>query len=450
MIAQTIETPEYSAMCGHYEKLHYSPHGTVVVWERLAPGRRWAKIHPHHPVAALLGPYEGKQDIFITVNEFRHWRMIRNLKSLRACYVDVDGFTDWEIALDAIREAGIPNPSFMVMSGRGIHFYWILAPLPAQALPVWQRVQDTLVNALAGIGSDYRAKDCTRLLRLAGTVNSRNGAEVRGYALNNDIWTLHELADEVLGPRIKPAKIFDLKAQNTRRRRKMAAPGKGSIYAWWHLVYRDLCAIADHYWLGGVPEGQRDTVLFLMANALSWFANTQALENEIIQTAKTFTPSLTQRQIQTYTKPILKRAQAASEGKKYHWEGKEVDPRYAFRAETLREWLGGDKLIVPELWPNLRALAPREVIRERKRERDKVREENGRIRDRVAEGRYQQKREEFVTAATDRREEALKLREKGLRWKEIGERMGITTNAAKLLGSRANRRTDRPTGEPKD
>lgn len=440
MTAQRIETLDSSALGGHYERLHHSPHGTVVVWERLALGRRWAKIEPHHPVAALLGPYQGKQDVFVTVNEFRHWRLIRNLKSLRACYVDVDGFTDWEIALEAIREAKIPAPSFMVLSGRGIHFYWILEPLPAQALPVWQRVQDALVKALAPLGADYRAKDCTRLLRLAGTVNSRNGAEVIGRTLTGDVWTLHELADEVLGPRVQTAKVFDLKAQTTRRR-KIVTPGKGSIYAWWHLVYRDLCAIADHYWLGGVPEGKRDTMLFLMANSLSWFANTQALENEIIQTAKTFTPSLTQRQIQTYTKPILKRAQAASEGKKYSWEGKEVDPRYAFRSETIRQWLGGNELIVPELWPELRALAPKEVIRERKREREKT-------RDRVTEGRYQKKREDFLRkqarqraeAATDRREEALKLREEGLGWKEVGERMGTTATAARLLAKRATQK----------
>ncbi|MDD5469109.1 MAG: hypothetical protein PHS96_15060, partial [Anaerolineales bacterium] len=303
MNAQRIETLDQSALRGHYEKLHHSPHGTVVVWERLAPGRRWAKIEPHHPIAALLGPYEGRQDVFVTVNEFYHWRYIRNLKSLRACYVDVDGSTDWRGALDALSEAGMPAPSFMVMSGRGIHFYWLLEPLPGKALPTWQRVQDTLVNALAPLGADYRAKDCTRLLRLAGTVNSRNGAEVRGYTLGDEVWTLHELADEVLGPRIQTARVFDLKAHAARRQRKTPAPGKGSIYAWWHLVYKDLCAIADHYWLGSVPEGKRDTVLFLMANALSWFANPKALESEIIQTAKTFTPSLTQREIQTYTKP---------------------------------------------------------------------------------------------------------------------------------------------------
>ena len=173
MIARHIETLEQSALRGHFEKLHHSPHGTVVVWERLTTGRRWAKIEPHHPIAALLGPYEGRQDVFVTVNEFYHWRYIRNLKSLRACYVDVDGSTDWRGALDALGEAGMPAPSFMVRSGRGIHVYGLLEPLPGKALPTWQRVQDTLVNALAPLGADYRAKDCTRLLRLVGTVKGR-------------------------------------------------------------------------------------------------------------------------------------------------------------------------------------------------------------------------------------------------------------------------------------
>ena len=207
------------------------------------------------------------------------------------------------------------------------------------------------------------------------------------------------------------------------------APAKGSIYDWWHIVYKDLCAIAGHYWLGGIPEGRRDTFLFLMANSLSWFACPDALQTEIVKTAKTFTPSLTLRQVETYTKPILKRAKEAAEGKKYSWQGREVDPRYAFRAETLRDWLGGSELITPELWPELRALAPREVIDERRQERDK-----GRRNKRIAE--HLQHRAEM---ADQRRTEALRLRAEGLSWSEVGERMGISEGAAKKLGHRAQK-----------
>lgn len=67
--------------------------------------------------------------------------------------MDIDHYTDWEMDLEALREAKIPAPSFMVLSGRGIHFYWLLAHLTAQALPIWQRIQDALVDAMAHIAA---------------------------------------------------------------------------------------------------------------------------------------------------------------------------------------------------------------------------------------------------------------------------------------------------------
>jgi len=419
MAAATLKDP-----FSHYDQVHQTPHGAVIVWERLAsPGNRWIKIEPYHPAAALLGPLQGKVDVFLSANEFKHWRLIRNLKSLRACYVDLDNCTDWQMALDALLEARMPSPTLMVMSGRGIHFYWVLHPVPAQALPVWQRVQDALVHALAPIGSDPRAKDCTRMLRLVGTVNGKNGAEVVGRALTGAVWTLHELADEVLGPRpsrpAPAARVLDFKAGAARRKREQRAPAKGNIYQWWHLVYRDLCAIGDYHWLGGVPEGRRDMFLFLMANALSWFACPDALASEIAKTARTFAPSLTQRQVETYTKPVLRRAADAAAGKRYEWQGREVDPRYAFRSQTIREWLG-EELIVPDLWPELRALAPARVIYERRQERDKG-------RDRVAEGRYADHNsgQGYRASNEQKRTMARLLKAQGRSVRQIAEELGV-------------------------
>jgi hypothetical protein len=437
----TSPNPAKPELLDHYDRLHHAPHGTVILWERLAADNRWHKIEPHHPVAELISRYQGQQDVYVTVNEFRHWRLIRNLKSLRACYVDIDGFDNWFLVLEALDAARLPDPTFIVLSGRGIHCYWLLEPLPAQTLPVWQRIQDTLTQALTPLGADYRAKDCTRLLRLVGTINSHNGQLVRGYWLNNNVWTLHELADEVLGYRNaqKPATVVDFKAQTARRRKKTSGANKGSIYTWWHLVYTDLCTIADYHWLGGVPEGKRDTFLFLMANALSWFASPETLETEIIETAKTFTNSLTEREIQTYTQPILQRAQAAYAGKKHVWNGKEVDPRYAFKAETIREWLG-EALIPPELWPELRTLVPKEIIQQRKREHWKNREKTRKARNRVEEGRYQrnirQHLEQRNEAANQRRTKIWQLREEGFSWKEIAHQLGMTEGAARNLGYR--------------
>ena len=61
-----------------------------------------------------------------------------------------------------------------------MHLYWLLQPTPSTALPVWQRVQDTLIKSLASIKADPAARDCVRVLRLVGTTNAKNGQEVRG------------------------------------------------------------------------------------------------------------------------------------------------------------------------------------------------------------------------------------------------------------------------------
>lgn len=411
----------------HYEQIHRTPqHGTVLVWERLAPGKRWHRIEPYHLAAAMLGPHAGKEDIYLSVNEFRGWRLIRNLKSLRACYVDLDGFLDWELALEALQEAKMPAPSIMVHSGRGLHFYWLLEPLPSQALPVWQRVEDALVHALAPLGADYRAKDCTRLLRLVGSRNSKNGQEVVGRILNNNVWRIHELADEVLGTRPPvSARVLDFRAHVARnrktRQRKHRAPAKGSIYAWWHLVFRDLCAIADYHWFGGIPEGHRDSFLFLMATSLSWFTCPVSLHSEINKTAHAIIPSFTHREIETYIKPVLKRAQDAAAGIKYEWQGREVDPRYRFRSETIREWLGRDELIVPDIWPELRALAPAHVIHARRVERD-------RGRDRQAEGRYSDKNtgQGYRSGQEENRASARLMRAQGQSIRTISAALGVS------------------------
>lgn len=350
----------------HHERLHQAPHGAVLYWESAKTEKRWAKIMPGDPVAKLVSCFSGRDDTYITVNQFHEWRNVRQLKSLRCCYVDVDRNVDLDAVLDALTAEKLPAPSFVVFSGRGIHCYWLLEPTPSQALPVWQCVQDALVKALAAVGSDSKARDCTRVLRLVGSVNSKNGQEVRGLVLSDTVWSLHELADEVLGAR--KAKVFDFAAAGARQHKPAGRIRTGSIYDWWHLVYRDLILIADHHWFGGVPDGHRDQVLFLMAVSLSWFAHADVLKDEIVRTARTFTPSLPLREIETQMAAVISRAQAAATGNTILWRDARVDPRYRFKAATMRDWLGD--LIAPELHGQLRALAPEDVIKQRKQDRD--------------------------------------------------------------------------------
>lgn len=357
---------------GHYEALHVAQHGTVLLWEKLAPAKRWHKLEPNDPtIPALLAAQEGQLDRFVSVNEFHGWRFVRLLKSLRAVYLDVDGCTDLELVLEALRDARMPPPSAVVFSGNGLHLYWLLEAVPAKALPAWQAITDRLYRAMEAVGADAAAKDCTRVLRLPGTINARGDHEVRGLVLTGARWTLHELADEVLGarpPKKSTAEVRDLAAAKARRGGRTST---GSIYDRWHAVYADCCAIGDWHIMGGVPEGHRHKWLFVATVALSWFTTPASLERELLHTARQWTPSLPLTDVLASIRPILQRAKDAAEGKTVEWQGMKVDPRYRFRRQTLYDWLA--PIIPPEIAPKLRAIVPDDVAEERKAERDAAR-----------------------------------------------------------------------------
>lgn len=365
---QWLDTP-----ADHYDRIHDAAHGVVLVWERLAEGRRWHKIHPRTGTApALLSAHRGGFDRYISVNEFHGWRVVRQLRSLRSCFVDIDGYTDLTGALEACQVAMLPSPTLAVLSGRGVHLYWEIEPVPGQALPVWQRIQDELIKRLAEVQLpvDVRVKDCTRVLRLVGSKHSRTGQEVRGVQIQPWRWTLHTLADEVLGLRPeKPAEVRSLDAARVRAGRQVRS-STGSIYEWWHLVYRDLITIADANILG-IPEGHRDAWLFLYGVALSWFTQPDSLAAEVEGVTRTYTPGLRIGEVRSAIAPTLARATAAAAGQTITWQGQQRDPRYWFKRRTLLEWL--EPVIPGDLYPQLRAIVPDQVRQERRDQREHAR-----------------------------------------------------------------------------
>lgn len=361
---------DFSSPGDHAELIHSGDrHGTVLFWERLADdGRRWIKCKPTENLPAIAEQLRSRADAYFTVNQFNGWREVRLLKSLRAVYVDLDGQQDIELVLDALAAAQMPAPSLAVFSGRGLHLYWLLRATPGKALPVWQRIQDAILKTLSAIGADPACRDCTRVLRLPGTINSRNGVEARGLMLTGEEWDLHSLADEILGPRKagRPkASISDFNAATARSGRRSVLAG--SIYGWWHTVYSDLVKLTDLEHGNRLPEGSRDRLLFLHAVALSWFAQPDAIESEILSVGRLIT-NFSDDEILATMAPVISRRHMADQGHKIAWNGREVDPRYFFQAATLRDWIGHD--IVSRYADQLRALAPAEVIQERKKLRD--------------------------------------------------------------------------------
>jgi len=351
----------------HYELLHQEQRGIAIHWSALAAaGKRWIKIKPNDPrIPDIFQHDRGQEDTFITVNEFDGWRYIRSLRSLRAFYADLDDQTDSYLVLDTLNDARLPGPNLIVSSGSGLHLYWLLDPLPPKCLPVWQRCQDALIRALKPLGADSAAKDCTRLLRVVGTRNK--GEEVQALVLDGHRWSLRQIAFEILGTEGKGRKteVRDIRARRTSPDKAI----QGSIYARWHLVFQDLLVISSHYG-HNIPEGYRDKWLFLVGVALSWFTHAQGIEDEIIGLAQKHT-DLAQPEIQQAMQPVLKRAMQAAGGHLIEWQGKQVDPRYRFRRQTLYDWIGD--LIPASLLPKMRAIIPDDEAARRDRQKQQAR-----------------------------------------------------------------------------
>jgi len=405
--------------------------GTILVWRQQAASRQWIKVQPTDDLALLMAEHLGQNDRYFTPNEFNQWRRVDLLRSLRAVYVDLDGCTDWRGILEWLSEQGLPSPTLIVESGRGLHLYWLLEPTPAKALPVWQAVQDALVSKLQAFGSDPAARDCTRVLRIVGSVNSKNGAHVTGWVIQPSRWTLHELADAVIGPRKLRPKSEVVGLEGARAKRKASVHQRTGPYRLWHDRYQDLCKITEHHAFmrpDGVGEGNRDNLLFLLSVSLSWFTNAQGLQKHIERVAKTYMPSLSVREVRSYMKPVLSRAQAAARGETYEWKGRQKDPRYEFRTLTIRARLG--ELITPALEPQLIALglpkSAEETLAIRKAQ--KATHENVRpARSRAQEGRYAQTRDEYSAQAAERAQKAQELRQAGLSMREIAVQLNTSS-----------------------
>lgn len=149
--------------------------------------QRSYKLEMMPTVISLL---DKTRDTWISQAEFmRPNRRVVNLWRLGLCFVDLDtyavGMTGDPEAM-AYRFArhcedqGIPPPSVVVFSGRGLQAKWLLeSAIPRQALPRWNACQQVLVDKLQAYGADRNAKDASRVLRLVGAVNTKSGEVAR-------------------------------------------------------------------------------------------------------------------------------------------------------------------------------------------------------------------------------------------------------------------------------
>lgn len=129
------------------------------------------------------------ENVFLSVNSFRYCsRREENLRAVNAFYCDIDTEKKWcmksedfwqQKVIPFLEEKQFPFPSLVVNSGRGLHLYWIITPVEVNHPSVtflYKSIQKKLSRLFKELKADYLI-DCSRHLRIAGTINKKEGKE---------------------------------------------------------------------------------------------------------------------------------------------------------------------------------------------------------------------------------------------------------------------------------
>lgn len=147
------------------------------------------------PIEINSKEYKNKKDIYYTPNTFNSpiKREREYLWQLHRFYIDIDHkkgtlpIDPFEVVgavEQLVEEKKIPQPTEYINSGRGIHIYWDIKDCHIMLLDLWEKIENYLFNiikelerSINNISVDTRVKDPTRLLRLPGTINSKNNSK---------------------------------------------------------------------------------------------------------------------------------------------------------------------------------------------------------------------------------------------------------------------------------
>ncbi|WP_053961247.1 hypothetical protein [Sulfobacillus thermosulfidooxidans] len=427
-----IETPDVHATLLHPSADGY--HGLVTLAQRIH-GQWHETILKPLDLPWALREIAGTPDAYLTQNRFKGARRIAHLWQLGALWTDLDyhkmsqwqGKSPeeiWELAKDVLEEIHLPRPTLVIATGRGLALVWIHTPIPRPALPRWNACQRQIYAGFKTLGADRAALDAARVLRLIGTENAKNGQLVRALTPTGDVWNFEALADVILP--LHRGELSDLRVQRALRHAERPrkddnwASQRFSIASLWEARLSDLQTLLEQRWWGVLPPGQRDLWLFLAVNAMSWLTPPEVLMREAWALAKQV-GGWDEREAAARLQAIFKRSRMAAQGQALEWNGKAVDPRYAFKTQTILEWLK----ITPEEQRHMRVLIGPEEKRRRHREAESQRKRQS--------GEVKQTRADYEAQARARRVQATQLRNAGKSYRAIAAALGCSVGEAYRL-----------------
>lgn len=352
-------------------------------------------------------------------------------------------------------DEGIPEPSLIVFSGRGVYLKWMWSsPLPRAATGRAVAVNKALVRRFTAWGADPAAVDVSRILRVVGTTNSKSGeaarvlwqAERNGQVLTYDF---DMFADEILPFTLEQVRGFRDAAETRKAELHVLSQERGRRQAQRERVAAGRKAFSAEDWCWGVVEDLRRLAQIRHGGTVSYVDEQRAgakagpdlfghigachlarvipaaqLWPEMQAWARIILPAEYVRgDYLRHSSTLLSQARAAAAGETVQRRGRASSPVYAYKAPTIIERL--------EITPGEMREMTRLIDKDEKRRRDR----EATIAQRRASG--VRERGAYEDGAAARREQAKALRQGGKTWAEVAQVMDLASaDAARMLASR--------------
>lgn len=319
-------------------------------------------------VVKLLNP---KVDTWISQATFTNKnRRAVNVRDIGLFFVDLDTYkTEHLKGLSPEQQAdklcmfcraeGLPEPSIVLFSGRGLQAKWLLfSPQSRLKIAAWNEAQKSLVLLLEAFAADANARDVSRVLRLDRTVNTKSGLFCRVVHVTggNEMCLARYDFSELSKILIERGDALKETIRQTGRQHiggKLAEPAgrlieseqlcrlPGSPQAvrqWQDLAWKRLNDIRTIWAMrGGVREGFREITLFWELNflMLAQPVKIQSLYHEAAALAREISPDAFYRQSDLST--LYRKAQEYQSGAQVVFQGRRYPTFYTPQNTTLLE-----------------------------------------------------------------------------------------------------------------
>ena len=306
----------------YIDTIHGESKGWITKAE-ISKQREFSQWHYH--VEDLLKQDFDKEDVYISMSTFyKPMRRIETIKEIGNLFLDLDTyntkFTKTQILMNLEENYFnrlIPIPNLIIDSGRGLTLVWSIEKVPYMALPLWKSIQEYLYSQLKEFGADRKALDATRVLRVAGSINSKSGTRVTILEKYEYKYTLREIQREFLPD------LDENKSKKKGRPKKVVyVHRERSLYQGRILDLVKLCELRNYD-----VKGQREIILFLYRYYLCYFYEDEqkALE-DVLELNKEFIQPLSEKEV----------IRATGSAEKVF---KSKDKQYKYKNETLIEIL---------------------------------------------------------------------------------------------------------------